>query len=113
MDIESLRTICLAFPGATEEVQWETHLLFKVGGKMFCIGNLDGTPGAAFKVPEEDFEELSARPGIIPAPHLARAKWIKVMETNALKPKEWKALLQQSYDLIRAKLTKKVQATLG
>ena len=113
MDLDTLREICLAQPGATEEVQWENHLLFKVGGKMFCITDLDDANNTTFKVPDEDYDELVAGDVFIPAPHLARAKWVKVAEARKLKLADWKSYIAQSYKLVRAKLTKKVQASLG
>ena len=112
MDLDTLREICLAHPGATEEVQWENHLLFKVGGKMFCITNLDDANDTSFKVADEDFEELSNSEVFAPAPHLARAKWVKVMQPKALKLADWKKHIARSYELVKAKLPKKVQATL-
>ena len=40
MNVDGLRKLCLAFPGATEQIQWGYDLLFKVGGKMFaCIAS--------------------------------------------------------------------------
>ena len=36
MTNDSIREFCMALPMTTEEVQWEEHLLFKIGGKMFC-----------------------------------------------------------------------------
>src|SRR6476620_6319396 len=112
MDLDTLREICLAHPGATEEVQWENHLLFKVGGKMFCITNLDDANDTSFKVADEDFEELSNSDAFAPAPHLARAKWVKVMQPKTLKLADWKKHITQSYQLVRTKLPKKVQASL-
>jgi hypothetical protein len=60
MTNESIRDHCLGLPHVTEVVQWEQHLLFKVGGKMFAIVDLDGrdadgaagagVPGAAERV---------------------------------------------------------------
>ena len=41
MNKDELRSFCLSFPGATEQVQWEYDLLFKVGGKMFLVTNLE------------------------------------------------------------------------
>ena len=41
MDIETLRSICLSFPAATEEIKWQQDLAFMVGAKMFCIAGLD------------------------------------------------------------------------
>ena len=34
MNLDSLRTCCLALPDATENVQWGADLVFKIGGKM-------------------------------------------------------------------------------
>jgi predicted DNA-binding protein (MmcQ/YjbR family) len=113
MDLDTLRDICLAHPGATEEVQWEDHLLFKVGGKMFCITSLEDANDTAFKVPDEEYDEISSGDVFIPAPHLARAKWVKVVQAKALKVTDWKAHIATSYGLVKAKLPKKVQATLG
>ena len=112
MDLDTLRQICLAHPGTTEEVQWVDHLLFKVAGKMFCITDLNDAGSTGFKVPDEEFEELSASGTFIPAPHMARAKWVKVVKPAALKTAEWKERIATSYQLVRAKLPKKVQATL-
>ena len=112
MDLDTLRGICLAHPGATEEVQWENHLLFKVGGKMFCITDIDDANSTSFKVADEDFDELSSGDVFMPAPHLARAKWVKVAQPKMLKIADWKSRIAQSYELVKAKLPKKVQATL-
>jgi predicted DNA-binding protein (MmcQ/YjbR family) len=44
MTLERLRTICLALPGATEQIQWGADLVFKVGGRMFCVASTDVAP---------------------------------------------------------------------
>jgi len=31
MDLDSIRAFCLARPGATEDIQWQDDLLFRVG----------------------------------------------------------------------------------
>lgn len=113
MDLESLREFCLSLPGATEEVQWEDHLLFKVGGKMFCITELDYSGQVAFKVPDEEFEELSEAPGFIAAPHLARARWVRLVEPAQVKQHQIRSYIQTSYELVKAKLPKKVQRELS
>lgn len=79
---------------------------------MFCITDLDDANNTSFKVPDEDFEELSASDVFILAPHMARAKWVKVVKPYALKIADWKAYIEKSYELVKAKLPKKVQATL-
>lgn len=113
MDLDTLRAICLALPDATEEVQWGNHLLFKVAGKMFCITNLDDANDTSFKVPDAVYDELSVSETYIPAPHMARAKWVKVARPAAVRLPEWKSRIRESYALVRARLPKKVQAELG
>jgi predicted DNA-binding protein (MmcQ/YjbR family) len=113
MEIETLRKYCLSLPGVTEDIKWEVHLTFCVCGKMFCLADLEDGFGVGFKAEEESFEELVQRNGVIPAPHLARAKWVKVVEPLALNKNEWKELIRKSYDLISAKLTKKQKTELG
>src|SRR5277367_3908229 len=113
MNIDQLRQICLSFPGATEQIQWVDNLLFKVAGKMFAITNLE--PAAvwlSFKSTPEQFAELTERPGIIPAPYLARASWVALESPDALSSGELQSLLRESYDLVFAKLPAKSRALL-
>jgi predicted DNA-binding protein (MmcQ/YjbR family) len=63
-------------------------------------------------VTPEDFAELTERPGIIPAPYLARAKWIALESRDALSPAELAPLLRSSYDLVVAKLPRKTRESL-
>jgi predicted DNA-binding protein (MmcQ/YjbR family) len=114
MGVEWVRRYCLSFPHATEQVQWEDDLVFKVGGKMFAVTPLE--PRGVYlscKCTAEEFGELTELPGIIPAPYLARAQWIALEQENALPAAEIKRLLRKSYDLVLAKLTKKSRAALG
>ena len=113
MSVDWIRSTCMAMPHATEEVQWGNHLLFKVGGKMFAITGLEHSAGVTFKCTDEEFAELTERPGIIPAPYMARNKWVAVERLDALPRAELKRLLGTSYELVKAKLTKKAQAELG
>lgn len=105
MNIDQLRKICLAFPGAREQIQWEDDLLFKVGGKMFAITPLEpARVWLTLKADPEEFAELTERPGIIPAPYLARAKWISIETADALPQSEVATLLRKSYELVVEKL---------
>ncbi len=112
MNIESLRDLCLSFPGVTEDVKWGSDLCFLVGGKMFCVTSADTAEGVSFKVPDEEFREMISREGIIPAPYLARNKWVYVLEYLWLSDAEWKHYVRQSYELVKAKLPKKVRESL-
>jgi len=113
MDIEILRSICLSFPAVTEDVKWETNLCFCVGGKIFCIANLEPPHTFSFKVTDEEFAELSGSEGFQPAPYLARAKWVLVTDSSKLSRKDLKNYLQRSYDMIKLKITKSQRKKLG
>jgi predicted DNA-binding protein (MmcQ/YjbR family) len=113
MDIESIRKFCVALPGATEQIQWEDDLVFKVGGKMFAVVRLEpARVYISFKASAEDFAELVERPGIIPAPYLARAQWIALESESALRRTELEELLRRAHSLILAKLPKKLREKL-
>ena len=113
MDIEWLRRYCLSLPATSEDIKWGNDLCFLVGGKMFCVAGLEQPLSVAFKVPDEIFEELSASDGIIPAPYMARNKWVKVQNVNKLNRKQWEQYIAQSYTLIKNKLPKKFRKELG
>ncbi len=106
MDIEFLRTICKKFPSVTEDIKWENHLCFLIAGKMFCITNLEPPFAVSFKTTEEDFGELIQSPFVIPAPYMARNKWVQVQNPERFSVKEWEEQLWQSYSLIKSKLPK-------
>jgi len=60
-------------------------LVFKIGGKMFAVAALEPGPvSMSFKCSPEDFAELTERPGVIPAPYLARAQWVALETQDAL-----------------------------
>ena len=108
MDIEELRKICTALPNVTEDIKWEHDLCFCIAGKMFCITGFQQPMCVSLKVKEEEFDELCATGGIIPAPYLARYKWILVTDVNRFTKKEWKHYITQSYQLVKEKLPKKI-----
>ncbi|HXB10724.1 MAG TPA: MmcQ/YjbR family DNA-binding protein [Bacteroidia bacterium] len=107
MNIEDLRTYCLSFKGATEDIKWEADLCFCVGEKMFCVAPLEGEFAITFKVRPEEFEELSTSKGFMPAPYLARNKWVRLKDVSVLNRKELEGYIKQSYELISSKLPKK------
>jgi len=114
MDLDQLRKLCLSFPGATEQIQWGDDLLFKVGGKMFAVTRLEPAKvWLSLKASPETFAELTERPGVIPAPYLARAKWIALESRDALPAAEIAQLLRESYELVLAKLPRKMRDSLA
>ena len=112
MDIESIRNICINFPGVTEGIKWGNDLCFTVGGKMFCVALLENPLKVSLKVKDDEFDELSNLPGIIPAPYAARHKWILIQDVSVFTREKWEDYIKQSYNLVIAKLSKKKQAQL-
>ena len=87
MDIESLRAYCLSLPQASEGIQWDNDLLFRISGKMFAVASLETSPTRlSFKGTPEKFDELIERDGIVPAPYMARNKWVMLERQTTLQP---------------------------
>lgn len=112
MNIEELREYCLSLPAVTEDIKWENNLVFSVGGKMFCLADLDPPLRVSFKVPEEEFPELTSTSGIIQAPYFARMMWVSVLDESRLSRSEWEKYLRQSYELVKSKLPKKLRENI-
>jgi len=113
MDNDAVRKFCLSMPHATESVQWGNDLVMKVGGKMFVVMALDpSSVWLSFKSTPDDFAELTERPGIIPAPYVARYYWVALEKKDALTTTELKDNLRRSYELVLENLPKKVRARL-
>jgi predicted DNA-binding protein (MmcQ/YjbR family) len=113
MDASWVRDLCLSFPSVTEHMIWGNDLTFKVGGKMFAHAVLEPAPvWLSFKTSPENFFELTERPDIIPAPYLARAKWVALETKDALSSAELSALIRESYLLVLAKLPKRTRESL-
>jgi predicted DNA-binding protein (MmcQ/YjbR family) len=114
MSIEWLQKFCLALPHTTQRVQWDDALVFKVGGKMYAVASLEpGDHWLSLKCSDEEFVELIERPGIVPAPYLARARWIALESEDVLSRAELGGLLTRGHALIFAKLSKKTKAALA
>jgi predicted DNA-binding protein (MmcQ/YjbR family) len=113
MDASWIRDLCLSFPAVTEHVIWGSDLTFKVAGKMFAHSVLEPAPvWLSFKASPDNFYELTERPGIVPAPYLARAQWVALETKDAVSSAELAALVRDSYDIIVAKLPKKTRDSL-
>lgn len=81
---------------------------------MFVIASMNNEAEnmLSLKSDPEVFEELIEREGIIPAPYMARNKWISVQKNCRIRQAELKELIKISYDLVFAKLPKKTQNSI-
>ncbi len=115
MNLDSVREYCLSLPHVTEIVQWEDHLLFKIGGRMFAITSLEPRPDGvvlSFKATPENFFEYQEVEGVIPAPYMARNQWLALERWDAVRDDELRDLLAISYKLVFEKLPKRAKLEL-
>ncbi len=116
MNIEEFRNYCLAKKGVTEEFPFdESTLVFKVMGKMFALTSLDRIPlQASLKCnPERALELREIYDGSITgAYHMNKTHWNTLhLEENLPQKLIWE-LIDHSYDLVVAGLTKKLKTDL-
>lgn len=126
MDAAALRGICLAFPGAFEDYPFGPETaVFKVrsavpGGtrheaKMFALSALNPDDFAvSLKCEPALAEQLrAAHPEITGAWHLNKKHWNGVRLDGALPDSMIGDLVEDSYDLVVATLSRRQQEQLG
>jgi len=115
MYADELIKFCRALPHVVEDIKWGNDRVFSIqGGKMFCVFSMDTEHPTrlSFKVDEHRFLEMTDRPQFIPAPYMARAHWVALVDEKGISLKELKGLVQGSYDWYFSKLSKKAQREL-
>lgn len=102
-------------PGVSRDIKWGAVVVYSVAGKMFCClsPEHEAAPRISIKVASDRFLELTDQPGIRPAPYLAKHHWISIEPAAVLGAPALLHLLTESYQLVRAKLPKKVQLALA
>lgn len=120
MTRDEFNAFCAALPHTNHVVQWGDSDVWKVGApgaqKLFAVcGWNDGEDAFTFKASEIGYEILAERPGVRPAPYLASRglKWLQQYAPDGLTDEELKGQIRQSYDMVAAKLPKKVRTALG
>jgi predicted DNA-binding protein (MmcQ/YjbR family) len=104
MDATAIRKYCLSFPQATENLQWDDELCFKIGGKIFVMLGLDSLPQRmCFKCTPEKFAELCELEDVRPAPYVGRYQWVMLDRLDAVPHDELQELIRQSYQMVRSK----------
>jgi predicted DNA-binding protein (MmcQ/YjbR family) len=111
MDIEMIREYCLSLIGTTEDIKWGDNLCFLVQDKIYVIASLDNGR-ISFKCEPEDFDELTARDGVIQAAHFAKRQWVSLLAADVLPDKQLKECISKSRALVIKKLPKKYQSLL-
>lgn len=109
MTPKEVADFCRTLPGAVESIKWGGNQVFSIAeNKMFAILGLDSTGKSklAFKVDDDLFLAFTDRPGIRPAPYLARARWVAMEAPYPMTADELRALLTRSHQLVALRLPK-------
>jgi predicted DNA-binding protein (MmcQ/YjbR family) len=79
VNIRQVKKYRASLPHAKGEIKWAIDMVYMIGGKKFAVAFEDrnGNGLVSFKVDDERFLELTDREGFVPAPYLARAKWVQ------------------------------------
>lgn len=119
MNIQQFYEFCLSKKGVTEHFPFdEETLVFKVGGKMFCLTSLKewekGTPSLNLKCNPERAEALRAEyEAIIPGWHMSKVHWNTIAFNSDVSDTMMCELINHSYELVFNSLTKKTQAEIN
>ena len=115
MSPEAFHDLALSLPGATFDVKWGADRVYSVGGKMFAVAGHEGeaAPKYAFKASDIAFEALIEQGVAVPAPYMARAKWVQLSAHDAMPDEELRGLVANAHALTAARLTRKARAELG
>lgn len=109
MDVEQIREYCLKKKDATESLPFDDEtLVFKVGGKMFCLLSLRPPYTINLKCEPEYAVELREKyEAITPGYHMNKKHWNTIDLNSNLTDWlicEW---IDHSYELVRKGLPKK------
>ena len=89
--------------------------VFKVRGKMFALADLDGLPlEVSLKCDPDLAEALRSRHAAIRAGyHLNKRHWNTVTIDGSIRDNQIENMIQDSYDLVAARLTRAQREDLG
>ena len=119
MNIQQLYEFCLSKKGVTEHFPFdEDTLVFKVGGKMFCLTSLkqweSNEPSLNLKCDPQVAIELREKfDGITPGYHMSKIHWNTVILDGSVPKDEIEVMIENSYDLVVDKLPKKDKRSLN
>ncbi|TNF45804.1 MAG: MmcQ/YjbR family DNA-binding protein [Bacteroidetes bacterium] len=114
MNAEEFRDFCIKLPFVTESFPFdETTLVFKVGGKMFALIDVEQAISANLKCdPERAIELREKFNAVNPGYHMNKLHWNTVTFNEDVSNDLLKELIQHSYELIYSSLSKKLKNEL-
>ncbi|MCT4615664.1 MAG: MmcQ/YjbR family DNA-binding protein [Marinifilaceae bacterium] len=114
MNIEQLREYCLSKKECTESFPFDQEtLVFKVLDKIFLLTNIEGEFRFNIKCdPEKAILLREQYAGVIPGFHMSKKHWNTVIVDGSISDTILKGWIDDSYELVVSKLSKKLQAKI-
>ncbi len=116
MNIEQLRSYCINKKGVEECLPFGPDtLVFKVMGKVFLLCGLENNP-IAFNAkcdPERAIALREKYASVQPGYHMNKTHWNTISADGELSLKQLQELIDHSYDLVAASLSKAQKAELS
>ncbi len=111
MDIEAIREFCLTMPETTESFPFDdVTLVFKVGGKMFALLQIEGEVSINLKCSPDLAIELRERySSVQPGYHMNKTHWNTVLLDGSVADKLIKEWIDHSYWLVVSGLPKRIR----
>ena len=110
MNVEALRIYCLDKPGAEETLPFGPDtVVYKVDGKAFLLTGFD-SENLRFNVkcnPDKAVELREEFACVFPGYHMNKKHWNTIVVDGSASSKQLKEWIDQSYDLVLKKKTKK------
>ncbi|PJJ60588.1 MmcQ/YjbR family DNA-binding protein [Hymenobacter chitinivorans] len=115
MNIEEFRDYCLLKAGVSEETPFGPEtLVFKVGGKVFALTDIDTFGSINLKCDPERAVDLREQHDYVrPGYHMNKKHWNTVLVGTGVPAGQLRELIDHSYDLVRASLPKKQREELA
>lgn len=110
MYFDIVQNYCMSKPLTTEEFPFDSEtIVWKVAGKMFCLGNVSNFESLNLKCdPEKAIELRESHPQITPGYHMNKTMWNTVL-LDGLSEKFIFELIDHSYEQVVQKLPKKLK----
>ena len=111
MNVEEFRDYCLSLPDVTEATPFEkfsrgkyTILVFYINSHMFCYFNIDEFSNITIKCDPTKIVELKEMYQAVCEPFNGDKRyWISVQPNLDLSDEDLKALVRQSYEIVKSK----------
>ena len=117
MNYDFIQTYCLSKKAAEEDYKQEWDAIrYRIRDKMFALihGNGDGLQVISVKHKPEHGRELRAKyKDVVPAYHFNKMHWSSVLLNGDTPETVLKQMLDESYELVFNKLSKKVQQEIN